>query len=501
MSKSKTASRLGGQAAFFLLGNIFTLLVGFPLQIYVARKLGTDGLGAFSLIEGGVSLVAGLVAFGLAPTLVKFIPMHLVRGEYGNIRRLIRSGVLILVSAGVGMYGLMYLLFPIITQYWPDLEKHRQAVYVMGLLVPLGLVLFFLQQGLRGFQEVRYMVLGSSFLQLTVKALLALLLLSAGFHLVGYVWAIVISVFCAVGWMSFGMQRSLASMPTSHGYKCDESVEAWRDYAKVMYSGSLLGMAGGYLDRFLLGLFVDSQAVGILFVIKQLQQMPVIFLQMFLSVASPMFSSAHARGDHVELEHIYRLTVDWVVRLSAPLFIFFFIFAEPLLGLYGADFAKYGILPFWVLLAGQVINLGFGPIGNVMYMSGLESKALRISVYQTGLNIIGYIALTPIFGLMGVVLVTASAMLYVNIAEYVALRRESSMRWFDRRYLRWVMPLLVSATVGVVAKEYGPIDVGPVLLVVYLVGLYLIFHGLSFIQGLHDDDKEILRHMVKRVSA
>ena len=73
--KTNTVNRLGGQAAFFFVGNVFTLLVGLPLQVYVARILGAGGLGVFSLIEGVVGIVAGFLAFGLAPTLVKFIPV------------------------------------------------------------------------------------------------------------------------------------------------------------------------------------------------------------------------------------------------------------------------------------------------------------------------------------------------------------------------------------------------------------------------------------------
>ena len=55
MTKASTPANLGGQASFFLVGNIFTLLVGFPLQIYVARILGASNLGIFRLLGAGVN--------------------------------------------------------------------------------------------------------------------------------------------------------------------------------------------------------------------------------------------------------------------------------------------------------------------------------------------------------------------------------------------------------------------------------------------------------------
>ena len=79
--RNANASRLGGQVAFFMLGNLFTIGVGFPLQIYVARVLGASGLGVFSLLDGFVGVIVGLLAFGIAPTAVRFSPEHLERRE------------------------------------------------------------------------------------------------------------------------------------------------------------------------------------------------------------------------------------------------------------------------------------------------------------------------------------------------------------------------------------------------------------------------------------
>jgi len=490
------ASQLGGQAAFFFVGNVFTLLVGLPLQIYVARMLGADGLGVFSLMEGGVSLAAGLIAFGLAPTLVKFIPFHLERGEYPCIRQLVVSGTILLLVAGWLAYGVTLLALPVATRYWPALAEYRSAVIVMALLIPLSLTSFFLQQGLRGFQEIRYIVIGSSFVQLTIKALLALILLAAGFQLMGYVWAVVVSVACAVAWMAVGLQRRLSAMPSKPDVNCLQSNKsAWRDYARVMYSGSLLGIGGSYLDRFLLGAFAGSHPVGILSVVKQLQQMPVVFLQMFLAVAAPMFSAAHSRGAKDEIQHIYHLTTDWVIRLSAPLFIFFFLFAEPLLSLYGTEFAADGVYPLRVLLAGQLVNLAFGPVGNLMYMTGMENQALKLSVYQMILTVIGFLTLVPSFGLAGAAWTISASVVFINLAEFYVARKKMGLRWSDARYWRWIMPASVSVAVGIALNQFGPAHVGVALLGAYVLLLYALFHVLSFAQGIHDDDRDLFLNL------
>jgi O-antigen/teichoic acid export membrane protein len=499
---SSIVSQLGGQAAFLLIGNVFTLLVGFPLQIYVARMLGADGLGVFSLIEGGVGLAAGLVAFGQAPTLVRFIPAYLERGQYAGIRRLVRRGAVILLVAGGLMYGLGLLALPVVVRYWPSLGSHKADVAVMGLLIPLSLIVYFLQQGLRGFQETRYLMLGSSVVQLTVKAFVAVLLLAAGFQLTGYVWAVVISVITAVGWMAVGLRRKLGQLPLRSNREIPrEDAKAWRDYARVMYTGSLLGMGCTYLDRLLLAIFAGPSLVGILSVLKQLQQMPVVFLQMLLAVTAPMFSAAHAKDSMAETQHIYHLAIDWVIRLSAPLFIFVFLFAEQVLNLYGGTFASDGLYSLWILLASQVINLALGPAGQLMWMSGLEKQALQLTSLQAAVATVGLITLVPKFGLVGAASAFCASVVFINIAELFVAKRRIHLRWWDVRYLRWTLPAFMAIVAGIGLKLHGPTSPGLLLLGGDLLVLYVIFHGVTLVQGLHEDDRALLGHLRARWSA
>jgi hypothetical protein len=42
----------------------------------------------------------------------------------------------------------MLLLIPLFLPWWPELTQYKNVIVVMALLTPLGLLLFFLQQGL-----------------------------------------------------------------------------------------------------------------------------------------------------------------------------------------------------------------------------------------------------------------------------------------------------------------------------------------------------------------
>lgn len=494
-SRAGQVRQLGGQSAFFLMGSIFTLVVGWPLQVYVARVLGADGLGIFTLLESFVATITGVLGLGLAPTLVRFIPQHLERQEYGTIRRLVLFVVIILLATGTLGVGVFWLSADLIVHLHPALSTYTPALILMALMIPVTLLSFAFGQGLRGFQEIRYMVLGSSFLQLLVKMVLTIALFSLGFQLMGYIWAVVISALFGACWMAVGLYRRLNAMPSETKANCSEAVSrSWRAYSWVMYTNSLVGLITGRLDIYLLTAFAGVTAVGVLAVVKTLENLPVIFLRMLITVSSPMLTAAHVRGEQDELHFLYHLANDWLVRISAPLLVFLVIFADPMLRLYGVEFAKTGYGALIILMIGQIVNLGAGSVGLLLNMCGLERQMLRVTVTQVFFQGLGFVVLIPWLGLSGAAASISAATIYMNIAALRLAKRYLGMRWYDVRFKRWLLPGSLTIAVAVIFRVLLPLSHVLYLSFVLLL-LYVVFHGVYLLHGLHDDDRVLLQHI------
>ena len=274
-----------------IFGNAFTLVVGLPLQIYVSRILGPGGLGVYGLLEAAMATVAALLGLGIGQTVIRFVPAHVERGEYGNALGLVRLGGIILLTVGAAAYVVVLLSLPWLGKLWPEVMPYRTEVVVMGLMIPLSLLMYFLQQVLRGFHEIRHIILGSSVMQLTVKAVLTIGAFAIGLRLDGYVLATIFGAFCGVLWLFYSLQRRIRELPSAAS-----SISAfpqWYRYALISYSGALLGAAVSGLDRFVVGAFVSTGAVGVFMVARQLQNLPERFNHMLLMVGAPMFSAAH----------------------------------------------------------------------------------------------------------------------------------------------------------------------------------------------------------------
>ena len=135
--------RLGTQTLYVFLGNLFTLVVGLPLQIYVARVLGASGLGVYALIEAGIIMLTGFIGFGIASTLVRFVPPLLDERDFSGVRTLIVGGAIALTGIGILAYSLVVINLHWVSFFFPMLREYHDLVLLMSCLIPLSLLMFF----------------------------------------------------------------------------------------------------------------------------------------------------------------------------------------------------------------------------------------------------------------------------------------------------------------------------------------------------------------------
>lgn len=491
-------SRLAGQASLLLAGNAFTMLAGLPFQVYLARQLGAEGLGTWGLLEAVVAVLAGVLGFGVSQTVVRFVPHHLERAEHRALWRLLRLALLIVLTAGVAGYAALAVSGDLLATLWVELRSHQALLPVAALTLPAGMLVFFATQALRGLHEIRHVVIGTAFLQFLVKAGAAIVFLTLGWGLLGYAWAVVLSMAVAALWLGWGLWRRLRVLPTVESWEgMAGDLRAWRGYATVMYGNSLLSVATGHLDRFLVGAFAGPAMVGVLMVARMLQGLPGVFLQVFIVVAGPMLAAASARDDRAARGHLYHLSTDWLVRLSMPLMIFLAVFAGPVLGLFGPDFAERGTAALWLLLAGQAVNLASGQVGNVLNMSGEERTMFRIAVISTLILVVGLPLFTVLQGIEGAALALTLSMAYTNLAAVWAVRSRLGIAWWDERFGRWFLPGAATLATALLL-DHWLVAPGPVTLVLTLAGLYGLFHGLHLKGGLNPDDRLLLDTVLSR---
>jgi stage V sporulation protein B len=491
--------RLAGQSGLIMLGNLFTLFVGFPFQIYLAKTLGAEQLGALGLFEAIAQTVGPLLGFGLGFTLVRFVPQQVELGQHRHVRMLMRQVYFLTTLCGIIGAVLVAVGGVLLLRWMPELVPYQDLFPLVGLMTLLGMLVGISQQALRAFFDIPHMVWISSFLQLSIKVAITIVLLWWGWALMGYLLAVVASAGVALLGMLWGVRKHLRRLAATQEEITPQTRKSWRAYASTMYGNTLLGIAAAPAERFLLAGTIDLASVGVLMAVRQLQAFPQVLLQVIITVIGPMFVAARTKGHQEEVEHIYHISTDWVCRLGFPLLVFLLVFGEQVLALYGAAFASAGRWPLFLLLLAQVVNLSCGPLGIMLNMLGHENRMLQLNTISNGIFFACLLLLVPFLGLLGVALGGLSSMLFLNLAAIHTMKRRLDIPWWSPRYQRLLLPLVVitlaalalSATSGV-ATAWS--------LVAALLGLYLIFFMVYAMRGFSHEDREVYGLLLSRLN-
>lgn len=494
------ASRLVSQSGLVMLGNMFTLIVGFPFQIYIARKLGADQLGALGLFEVVALTIGPLFSFGLGFSLLRFVPLYAGQGQNRHVRRLVATVFGCTTCAGIVAAVMVMAGSPILLHLMPQLNLYSDLFPLAALMAFLGMLVSISQQALRAFFDMRNMIVMSSFVQLLIKVAITIFLLWLGWALTGYMIAVVVSSTVALIGMLWAIRAHVRRLESTTEDVSSDTRKSWWSYSRVMYGTYLLSVAGPFAERFLLAGLIDLASVGVLMAIRQLHMILQVPLTIITTGVAPMFVAAKARDNIEEVKHTYHIATDWACRLGLPLLIFLLFFGGEILAIYGPAFAKAGQFPLMLIVIAQIINLLTGPIGTMLEMLGFEKNVFRFNVISNAIIFGCLFALVSFLGLIGIAIGAALSSLYFNIATLFEMKKQLRINWWSARYVRLVMPI-GSILFALAMIKLNCAVSGASMLAALLLLSYGIFFAVYACAGLSSEDREILSLLQEKIKS
>lgn len=478
---------------------MFTTAAGYFFKVYLARVLGAEALGIYALGMTVAGLAGVVAAAGLPQSASRFVAVYSAAGDSHKLGRFLWSAVTVLLAANLLVGVLLLLLKSRIAQGVYHTPVLASYMHFFVLIMVTGALTGFLGQALAGYKDVTRRTVITSFIGQSLTMACTIVLLTLGFGFKGYLIAQIVSaliVLVLLGRATWKLSPEPART-LSLGLPILE-----REI--VSFSAALFAVQGlefllGQTDKVLLGIYLNAREVGIYSIAAALVRFVPLALQSVNQIFSPMIAELHARGEHTMLAQLFRALVKWTLGLTLPLAAVMILFARPIMGIFGPDFA-----PGWPVLVvgtfGQLVNCGVGSVGYLLLMSGHQQKLLRIQTVMAVILVAANLMLIPRWGLLG----AASAGATVNIASnlwYLAeVHKSLGIRPSLRKYFALALPaavmivslLLFRAVVSIHWSAWEAVAAGLAL-------GYLIFVGLSLLVALDPDDRDIARAVWSKI--
>ena len=395
----------------------------FVANLIIARALGATGTGTYFLAITCVTAFAVIGRSGSDVAALRAISGHLRRGWHSSAAavetwawgRLFRWVVLSWATLAAFAWFLAPAVFG-----EPDLGL--PLLVASAAVIPIG-VLSLLAEILKARGRVTW--------GMTVQSLLVPLGMAAGMALLLWIgvanpalaaasYVAATSVTAIVGWLLLRRLRTALGEAPSETLRAEEIADL-RSSSTAFMVIAMQNLVVSLTDTVMLGVLADATAVGLYGVALRVTSLGNLVLAAVNGVVGPRFAGLAATGDRDALRRLARTSTRAMAGASLVMFAALIAFREPILTLFGQEFAA-AQSAFVVLSLGQMVVLGTGPVAYLLMMSGhqrFHRNGLTIAALA---NVTLNVLLIPPLGILGAAIATTASLGVKNLATLVYVR-------------------------------------------------------------------------------
>lgn len=406
--------RLWGNTALMLFIRVSSRLANALLFILIARRLGVEPAGSFSLAITYATILFTLSLWGLDELLIREVAKN--RDQAGFF--LLHFGLVRLVLSACS-YGILVALLNALALYT---VPTRSLISLVGLTVMADGVNFLGQAVFTAFEDLRFpalvaLVTGGG---RVVGGILGLQFTSSVFN-VGL--AFVLSSWAGAVLYAVGLAYVLHTRSLSV-YWDRNFLLRWLKETPAFAWISLLYVFQLQIDVVLLSLFMGEEAVGLYGAAKTVFTVFLLLPEAYRAALYPMMSRLYGEGEAGDLQKLYGLSFRFLLFLGMPLAVGLTLLAPQVVGFFFGHPIEpaVGALRWiaWALLV-QFLNV---PNVRLMLAGGEQGLAARFLTVSVGAGLLANLALIPLLGVPGAGLARfLSSLIFLTLMHTTVYRR------------------------------------------------------------------------------
>ncbi len=478
-------------------GRLFAYATRVLVVYLMARALGADHYGLYSIALSTATVIAGAAAFGLHTTLVRYVAVYRNRKDEAELWGLLQLGIgLSLLLSTLMAIGLFTLSHVVAEQIY-DRSELVPLLQIMAIVIPFMTMSTVVAGATRGFKKMHYGVIAQNVVQVLVRLVLIAIMFVIGMKAIhavvifGVANIIVAALLLYFLHREFPLNRSLRFAKHNRRELLSFSVPVW-------ISG-LLRTFRANIQTLLLGTFYTAAGVGIFAVVSRTNLLGRMTLNSISTSARPIIAEIHADDDRAQLANIYHTTGRWAVTINIPIFLVLMFFSEAILAIYGDEFIG-GAIALRILAVAELIDAMTGICGAIIDMTGYTKLKLANSITQLVLSIGVSILLIPRYGLIGAAVGALIVNAVINNLRMIEVWYLFRILPFDRTFIKPALAALVAVITALITLQVTEGSLDLIMLMLQVAILFIVYAGMLLLLGLPEEERTILSRLRRRIS-
>jgi O-antigen/teichoic acid export membrane protein len=484
----------GGGIAF--VGNLFVFFFRFLFGLVLARLLGAELMGLYSLGSTITDMVAVIAGIGIGAGVVRFISIAIGRKDNAKLWGIIQTGLALPALTSVILaIGIFVLAEPVALGFFdrPDLIP---VLRLASLGIPF-IVLISVQSSItQGFKHMEYKVYGEDITLNLLKLILTVVFLMIGLQVLGVVLAQNIALVVVTVMFFFFVNRLFPLKRPLNTAK--RNLRELFGFTLPVYLNQLLSGFSGSIESLILGSLGLVSGIGVYATALRLSAVGMLFHRSLQRIAMPMISDLYSRSEMGQLKRVYRTTTKWGMTFNLPIFLVIALFANPLLLIFGDEFVA-GATGLMILAFANLFNASTGVCGSMITMTGHPKLTFANSVIYLVLNVALDLALIPRLGITGAALAVTLADLIINSLRTLQVYLLLHIWPYDWTFVKPAAAALLATGVTLLVRN-GLASI-PSLLQLAVGALVLtgLYAAAIVLLGLSEEDHLVLDRLWARV--
>ena len=430
MSKAADMAKISAKGSFNLLwGLIISTLISSVGIIFIARLLGPDQYGLYTIVLTAPSLIAIFRDWGVNSAMTHFAAQYQAENRSSELRSIFVSGLIFEIVLGIALSALSLVLSDFLATIVFNRPEIAPLIQLASFMILAGGLV---NAATAAFTGVEKMVLNSILLICSslLKTLIMITLVVFGFGssgaVIGFTSGFIIAGLIGII-LIWTMYRHLPKAKT-HKLEKIAYLKALLAYGlPLSFSVILLDFQAQFFN-FLLPIYytVSNTVIGNYGIATSFSVLITFFATPIVTMLFPAFSKLDHKKDKETLQNVFQYSIKYASLFVVPIAVLVMALSEPAIStLFGNTFNTAPL--FLILLSSTYVFTAFGrlSVGNLINSQGDTKYNLQLSLLKVAIGFpLGFILIMN-FGVLGLL----STMLVAGLPSLFI-----SLRWIKKNY-------------------------------------------------------------------
>jgi len=422
-------AKVSARTGFFLfLGNSLSTVIMAVGSILIARLLGPENYGLYTVAMIVPSILVPLIDLGISPALTRFCAHYFARGQYRKVVVLINTGIIFKLVLSL-IASVILLLFSetfatsILNRPSLGLFISVTLIYLIGQVVLTTLHAIFI--GLDKTENSGLLMNIEAVTKLVVSPLLIFL----GMGVIGAILGAGLGLLFAAGIGAAVLLLRIS--PSLHITDNEENVNSFQGlkmavrYGMPLYLSSLIFSLVAQYRNFILARFASNTEIGNYSIAINFSVLITLLTYPIANSLFPAFSKLSIKENRNTVEKMFKLSVKYTSLLVVPAsFAVAVLSNEAVDTLYGS---QYGLAPSYLtvyILSFLCTGLGMAVVDGFFNGQGDTRATFRMNLIYLSISVPLAFILALLYGVQGLIAsILVSQFLSVIYGLFLAHRK------------------------------------------------------------------------------